>query len=229
MTGGDTGPHLCLSQEDSLQHLKTWVDRNVLSGSPIMTAPDLDSLAAIVPGHRRIIEVGCYCGALTRLFALFGERVWSVDWMIGDEAAGHYNTDEVEAIYRKNNAEALESGRVELLKMSSTEGAAELARRGVTADLIWIDAGHEYPDVHADISNYLPLLAPGGIMCGHDAGPFEGVTQAVDELLPGALYYPQTLWVWRPGLPDLGPDYRVSFEVHQVMTRQAMITVGARQ
>lgn len=226
--GGDTGPHLCLSQEDSLQHIKTWVDRNVLSGSHMMAAPDLDSLAAIVPGHRRIIEVGCYCGALTRLFSLFGERVWSVDWLIGDEAAGHYNTDEVEAIYRENNADALESGRVELLKMSSTEGAAELARRGVTADLIWIDAGYEYPDVHADISNYLPLLAPGGVMCGHDAGAFEGVTQAVDELLPGALYYPQTVWVWRPGLPDLGPDYRVSFEVHQVMTRQAMITVGTR-
>lgn len=227
--GGDTGPHLCLSQEDSLQHIKTWVDRNVLSGSHMMAAPDLDSLAAIVPGHRRIIEVGCYCGALTRLFTLFGERVWSVDWLIGDEAAGHYNTDEVEAIYRENNADALESGRVELLKMSSTEGAAELAKRGVTADLIWIDAGHEYPDVHADITNYLPLLAPGGVMCGHDAGAFEGVTQAVDELLPGAIYYPQTLWVWRPGLPDLGPDYRVSFEVHQVMMRQAMITVGVRQ
>ena len=195
----------------------------------MMAAPDLDSLAAIVPGHRRIIEVGCYCGALTRLFSLFGERVWSVDWLIGDEVAGHYNTDEVEAIYRENNAEALASGQLELLKMSSTEGAAELAKRGVTADLIWIDAGHEYPDVHADITNYLPLLAPGGVMCGHDAGVFEGVTQAVDELLPGAIYYPQTVWVWRPGLPDLGPDYRVSFEVHQVMTRQAMITVGARQ
>ena len=227
--GGDTGPHLCLSQEDSLQHIKTWVDRNVLSGSHMMAAPDLDSLAAIVPGHKRIIEVGCYCGALTRLFTLFGERVWSVDWLIGDEAAGHYNTDEVEAIYRENNAEALASGQLELLKMSSTEGAAELAKRGVTADLIWIDAGHEYPDVHADITNYLPLLAPGGVMCGHDAGAFEGVTQAVDELLPGAIYCPQMLWVWRPGLPDLGPDYRVSFEVHQVMTRQAMITVGARQ
>lgn len=150
MTGGDTGPHLCLSQEDSLQHIKTWVDRNVLSGSHMMTAPDLDSLAAIVPGHRRIIEVGCYCGALTRLFALFGERVWSVDWLIGDEAAGH-----------------------------------------------------EYPDVHADITNYLPLLAPGGVMCGHDAGPFEGVTQAVDELLPGALLYETNYWAWREGLPDL--------------------------
>jgi len=228
MTGGDTGPHLCLSQEDDLQHIKTWVDRNVLSGSHMMAAPDLETLAVLVPGHKRIIEVGCYCGALTRLFALFGERVWSVDWLIGDEAAGHYNTDEVEAIYRENNAEALASGQLELLKMSSTEGAAELAKRGVTADLIWIDAGHEYPDVHADITNYLPLLAPGGVMCGHDAGPLEGVTQAVDELLPGAIYYPQTVWVWRPGLPDLGPDYRVSFEVHQVMTRQAMITVGAR-
>jgi predicted O-methyltransferase YrrM len=48
------------------------------------------------------------------------------------------------------------------------------------ADLIFIDGNHDYDDVRADIHNYFPFLAPGGIMFGDDFG-WAGVKKAVHE------------------------------------------------
>lgn len=52
------------------------------------------------------------------------------------------------------------------------------------ADLIYIDASHEYEDVKRDIEHYRALLNPGGVIFGDDYGnpDFPGVKQAVDEL-----------------------------------------------
>lgn len=50
------------------------------------------------------------------------------------------------------------------------------------ADLIFLDACHDYPMVLADILAWWPHVAPGGILCGHDFGPnFPGVMDAVRE------------------------------------------------
>jgi predicted O-methyltransferase YrrM len=47
--------------------------------------------------------------------------------------------------------------------------AAELVRAaGLSADLIHIDAGHDYRSVTADIEAWWPLLRPGGILIGND-------------------------------------------------------------
>lgn len=65
--------------------------------------------------------------------------------------------------------------------MPSTIGAKVLKHNNVTADLIYIDASHEYEDVRADIAAYLPLLKTGGTMFGDDWAAWVGVQQAVIE------------------------------------------------
>ena len=50
-------------------------------------------------------------------------------------------------------------------------------------DFVFIDASHEYDDVKKDILAWYPKIKKGGIIAGHDFTTFEGVRQAVDELI----------------------------------------------
>jgi len=52
-------------------------------------------------------------------------------------------------------------------------------------DFVFIDAGHSYENVIADIKAWLPKVKPGGFIGGHDYGSAEGVRQAVNELIAG--------------------------------------------
>jgi len=53
-------------------------------------------------------------------------------------------------------------------------------------DLVFIDAGHSYEITKFNIIHYAPLLRDGGLLCGHDYRPGDGMaSKAIDELLPG--------------------------------------------
>ena len=66
--------------------------------------------------------------------------------------------------------------------ISSIQAAEVLTRYGIKADLIYVDASHEYEPVKADIAAFWPLLNDKGIMLGDDymAG-WDGVVKAVNE------------------------------------------------
>ena len=66
---------------------------------------------------------------------------------------------------------------------NTSEIASRILRsRKVTADLIYIDASHDYEDVQRDIKNYWGLVQDGGILFGHDyCHGFPGVMRAVQE------------------------------------------------
>lgn len=70
-------------------------------------------------------------------------------------------------------------------RQRSPEAAASVPSRRY--DLIYLDAAHDYESVKADIEAWLPKVADGGILCGHDYSTiqFPGVTQAVDEAFGG--------------------------------------------
>ena len=70
-------------------------------------------------------------------------------------------------------------------RLNSVDGAAHFREEGCSFDMIFIDAGHNYEDVIADIRAWKPLLASGGVLCGHDYAEYHpGVIRAVDELVP---------------------------------------------
>jgi hypothetical protein len=65
------------------------------------------------------------------------------------------------------------------LAQTSDNAGVILRKLGVHADLVYIDAAHEYGPVLSDLENYWPLVSSGGVLFGDDYGNAEGVTRAV--------------------------------------------------
>lgn len=67
------------------------------------------------------------------------------------------------------------------LPQTSGTAARFLQCRGIVADLVYLDASHEEPDVLADLEAYWPLLRPGGLLVGDDCtANFPGVVRALE-------------------------------------------------
>ncbi len=70
--------------------------------------------------------------------------------------------------------------------MSSNEAVEILNHYGITADIIYVDAAHEYEPVKNDIKNYWPMVKDGGYLFGDDyTGCWMGVVRAVEEFAQG--------------------------------------------
>jgi len=67
--------------------------------------------------------------------------------------------------------------------ISSIQAADVLQYYNIMADVIYVDASHEYHAVKDDITAYMKLLKPNGVIFGDDYSPvaWPGVVKAVDE------------------------------------------------
>ena len=77
-----------------------------------------------------------------------------------------------------NIVRAGHANRVIPLPATSDTGAVILKEKGLTPNLIYIDAAHEEAAVHRDMTAYWPLLAPGGVIIGDDFAKYPGVRAA---------------------------------------------------
>lgn len=146
-----------------------------------------------------IVEVGAWMGRSTAALAANTRgRVYSVDTWKGSE--------EHESFLREKSKNWLkiqfmdntsEFKNVTMAEMTSGAAATLFDGLGVFADLIFLDASHDYGNVAADIIDWKRLLKLDGILCGHDYyGDFPGVQQAVKELIPNHEVIPGTS-IWR--------------------------------
>lgn len=137
-----------------------------------MSDEELAWLATQARHATTIVEVGSAWGRSTRALADHTDGVvYAVDrWA---------NTERWEG-FQKYHADHLTSGRVQAIRMESTQAASIL---DLSADLVFIDASHAYENVVADLDAWAPKVKPGGVLCGHDfwevAHP--GVRRAVTE------------------------------------------------
>lgn len=72
------------------------------------------------------------------------------------------------------------------LSLPSLLAARLMHAKGIDADLVHIDASHEYDDVVADLRAWWPRVRCGGILMGDDyarASNWPGVRRAVDEFV----------------------------------------------
>lgn len=170
-----------------------------------MNPAELTWLARQAEKHHTIAEIGSYVGRSTRALADNTKgQVYAIDtWegsieheidLVGKPEGYLYDN------FLSNVGDLVEKKRILPLRMKSLEAARLFMQDGIRFDMIFIDAGHLYDDVRADIEAWLPLLAPGGIICGHDYSRYSGLDQAVRECVPGfrLMEYPGSIWYSGP-------------------------------
>jgi SAM-dependent methyltransferase len=147
-----------------------------------------------------VIEVGVWKGAtsihLAQLLETHGVagQVIAVDTFLGSLEHGNPASENFGLIPRRHGmpllydqflANVVRTGmshRIVPLPQTATTGALLLRHQGVQADLIHIDASHEYDDVLQDARIYWDILTPGGYMVGDDYHPYwPGVVRAADD------------------------------------------------
>lgn len=143
--------------------------------------------------HGRVIEVGCWEGRSTIALAAacHPEIVHAVDTWQGSPGEISEQLAAERDVYArfKANVYAETCGNVEAFRMGWRE---YFASRPDPIRFLHIDAEHSYREVFDNIAAALPLMAPGGVICGDDVH-HPPVRTAVLELLPKASAM-ATLW-----------------------------------
>ena len=144
----------------------------------------------------KIIEVGTWFGAsaiamadLLVKYGIDGEIIcvdtWlgtADNWLHWARPVGNYGHplhyfQFLTNVKRRNHCE-----RITPLPIDSHNAAMFFTEAKLAADMIYIDASHDYVSVKSDIADFWPVLKGGGVMVGDDySKEWPGVVRAVDE------------------------------------------------
>jgi predicted O-methyltransferase YrrM len=136
------------------------------------------------------VELGCYKGKSTAFIGVeIHKRKRDINFFAIDSFQGATNSTDAKEIKAYEGISEIEESytyNVSLIGnkiktiVSLTDKAAKYFN-DEEIDVIFIDAGHSYEAVKADIEAWLPKMKPNGIMAGHDYKAWEGVNKAVTE------------------------------------------------
>jgi len=184
-----------------------WLDdKQAGNGSEVLRRLAKEVVEQEPEREKVIVEVGSFVGASAKIFAkeLDGKgKLYCVDtWNGSPNDPSGMLTNWIggrNALYdqfRKNLAPYLDRTVVTVTERSVT-AAEKLKAIGVEADLVFIDADHTR--TAEDIAAWLPLVRPGGIICGHDYNPgvFDGVVRDVDTAFGKTAEVEATVWIKR--------------------------------
>ena len=173
-----------------------------------MEAEELEFLAQCASKSNTIAEVGSWRGRSATAMADNSDALITCADTLADNAYGNpgwwtesdgpdfcKRQDWLLNAFRENLKDYIPD-RVTQIRMHSVDAARALIDQRY--NLIFIDAGHRYEDIRNDILAWRPLLADGGIFCGHDYHEHTNpeVVQAVKELVPN-FYVKCTIWIAR--------------------------------
>lgn len=117
---------------------------------------------------KTVIEVGSWLGKSTRFLAERVDKVYAVDTWLGSEEAPHLRDPRLDYLYQLFLSNVIHkelTQKIVPVRMKSIEAANAL---NLKADLIYIDASHDFESVLADIYNWQDHLNEGGLFCGDD-------------------------------------------------------------
>jgi len=182
------------------QHLEGW-----------FTFPGLYShVVNTCPTNSHFVEVGAFLGKSASFMAVeiinSGKPIKfdCVDTWQGSIEHGLTTEEQHKWLYNKflQNIEPVKNV-INPIKAFSVDAAKQYTDNSL--DFVFIDAGHEYEDVKADLEAWYPKVKQGGIIAGHDyfdpADPehgykFPGVKRAVDEFFSGNISCSNVEYSW---------------------------------
>lgn len=146
-----------------------------------------EAVSAATQEGSHFVEIGCWKGASAAFMCVeiinSGKQIRfdCVDTWGGsaDSSTPLVTDDSVYNEFLKNLEPVV--GYFNPIRMLSTEAANLYADNSL--DFVCIDASHDYENVKADISAWMPKVKSGGLLVGDDF-PYPGVAQAVRELCP---------------------------------------------
>jgi predicted O-methyltransferase YrrM len=157
-----------------------------------------------------ILEIGSWMGRSTVAMAANTKGlVVAIDTWKGTFEDGHHTLLEGQPdtwLYDQFLKEIQGLGNIVPVQGKSTE----VGRQWLSPvfDMIFIDGDHSYEAVKADIETWRPLLAPGGLFCGHDWDRGQpGTVRAVRETVKNPRYSGAGM-IWYDGnFGDIKFDY----------------------
>ena len=154
------------------------VDRSSLP-IPEMFPQELERLKELASRGKSIVEIGAWRGTCTKELLKVCEEVTVVDHFKGSGSLDITSFIASENdIYEEFKQNVGEHDNLTVLRGSSVDMAKKF--NGKMADMVFIDAGHEYEEIKEDIEAWLPKTKK--IIAGHDYGAmFPGVKKAVHE------------------------------------------------
>jgi predicted O-methyltransferase YrrM len=151
-------------------------DSRVIQSSEPEVARTLYVLSRLLKAHR-IVEVGVYRGATSRLLAR----------ALADNGGGilHLVDLSPEALVSAQAASQPHPSVSILGHCGLSTATQMLGEVPAECDLIYLDADHSESGVHAELTSWLPKLRAGGIVGVHDSINVPGVCRAVHRFSAG--------------------------------------------
>jgi predicted O-methyltransferase YrrM len=119
------------------------------------------------PGPKTVVEVGSYEGSsawwiIHNLLKSPASRLYCIDAWAEEGAEERYHR------FLRTVAELPNPDLIEILRGWSHEQLRELLHRGIRADLLYVDGGHDAPTVLRDLVTGFDLVKPGGLIIADD-------------------------------------------------------------
>jgi predicted O-methyltransferase YrrM len=109
-----------------------------------------------------------------------GLEIASYAWDRGVDIDSEGEIRDISGVFKSNIKQMGFENIVECMQMPSVRASKEFSDEFF--DLVFIDAGHSFEQVQADIKAWLPKVKEGGILAGHDYSvDWPGVIRAVYE------------------------------------------------
>lgn len=186
------------NEAKELKKLRDWVETNIFGFGERSFYWMWKLLVDEMPTNFAFLEVGVFRGqilALIRLLSSLQNKNANIIGVSPMNSSGKYwDSNYYEDVRKIHIDNHINANYIIIEGLSTNDSVIEKAKH-FTPDLLYIDGGHDYETVKADLRNYLPLLKEGGYLVIDDSatkfnlplGYFRGhaeVSRAVDEYLP---------------------------------------------